>query len=111
MLGPSNKKRHFSYPPPSSQLVKEILPLLSTVEPEANLKQFTSFRTRYYNSDTGKASSQWLLAKAMNYTTELASDTQKEMISVKPFKHSWKQDSVVNAPRIPSDILLIRDRR
>lgn len=91
----SNNKRRFSYAPPSSEFVPKVLPLLSTAGPRANLKQFSSFRTRYYNSDTGKASSRWLLTKIREYTARFASTAQKAIITVKPFKHNWKQDSVV----------------
>lgn len=91
----SKDKPHFSWPSPNSSVVADILPILSTDEPKSNLATFTSFRTRYYNSDTGKASSEWLLQRIQNYTAELASEEQKGLISVEPFKHTWKQTSVV----------------
>ncbi|KAJ7064727.1 hypothetical protein C8F01DRAFT_1127927 [Mycena amicta] len=99
------EKQHFSYPPPNSTLVPKILPLLSIKEMKSNLRHFTSFRTRYYNSDTGKASSEWLLQKIRNYTTELASPELQELISVEPFVHKWKQTSVIVriAPETVSD--------
>ncbi|KAJ7468009.1 peptidase [Mycena latifolia] len=88
-------KKHFSYPPPNSTLVENILPLLSVSEMKTILEYFSSFPTRYYNSDTGKASSEWLVQKIRNYTAELATAEQKALISVEPFHHNWKQASVI----------------
>ncbi|KAJ6447951.1 Zn-dependent exopeptidase [Mycena vulgaris] len=89
------EKKHFSYAPPNSTRVRDILPLLSVREMKANLEYFSSFRTRYYNSDTGKASSEWLVQKLRNYTAEFATPEQRALISVEPFYHSWKQASVI----------------
>ncbi|KAJ7827054.1 peptidase [Mycena olivaceomarginata] len=89
------EKPHFSYPPPNSSLVAPMLPLLSIEEMKINLEYFSSFRTRYYNSESGRASSEWLLQKIRNYTAELATPEQKALISVEPFYHKWKQASVI----------------
>lgn len=51
------------FPSPNSTHVKPIIKLLSEDGPRTNLAKFTSFRTRYYRSDTGKQSSEWLLTK------------------------------------------------
>ncbi|KAJ7269568.1 peptidase [Mycena rebaudengoi] len=93
-LGISQKER-FSYPSPNSTVVAGVLSNLSAIEPKANLKHLTSYHTRYYNSDTGKESSEWLYAKILAYTAELASDEQKRSITVESVKHSWKQNSIV----------------
>ncbi|KAJ7039543.1 peptidase [Mycena alexandri] len=90
----SSKKPSFSYPAPNSTIVRDVLPHLSTAEPRANLEHFTSYYTRYYNSDPGKASSEWLYAKILAYT-ELASEEQKPLISVESLKHPWKQNSII----------------
>ncbi|KAJ7352419.1 peptidase [Mycena albidolilacea] len=94
-LGTVSEKPTFSYPPPNSTIVAEILPLLSTAELKANLEHLTSYHTRYYNSDTGKAASDWLYAKILAYTAELASEEQKPFISVESLKHPWKQNSII----------------
>ncbi|KAJ7183111.1 peptidase [Mycena filopes] len=91
----SSKKPHFSYPAPNSTIVTDVLSYLSTAEPRANLEHFTSYYTRYYNSETGKASSEWLYAKILAYTEELASVEQKPLISVESLKHPWKQNSII----------------
>ncbi|KAJ7043055.1 peptidase, partial [Mycena alexandri] len=94
-LGQFSKKRRFTYPDPNSTIVSGIIQNLTTSEPRKFLEQFSSFRTRYCYSDSGKASSEWLLQKIRNYTAELASEEQKPLISVEPFKHVWKQTSVI----------------
>ncbi|KAK7044801.1 peptide hydrolase [Favolaschia claudopus] len=85
------KKPHFSYPPPNSSLVEPMFDFLSIEEMRGNLEYFSSFPTRYYNSEFGKASSEWLLQRIRDYTTELATPEQKELISVVPVQHDWKQ--------------------
>ena len=58
----------------------------------ANLEKLTSFHTRYYKSDYGRQSSDWVLKKVQSIIDEAgASDT----VSVKSFPHPWKQNSVI----------------
>jgi leucyl aminopeptidase len=89
-------KRRFNYPDPNSTIVSGIIENLTTSEPRKNLEIFSSFRTRYCFSESGKSSSEWLLQKIKNYTSELASEEQKPLISVELFQHTWKQPSVVS---------------
>jgi bacterial leucyl aminopeptidase len=63
---------------------------------EKNLKEFTAFPTRYYNSDSGKASADWLFEKIFNYTKELASEEVLPLILVREFHHPWRQNSIVS---------------
>ncbi|KAJ7461761.1 hypothetical protein B0H11DRAFT_1735855, partial [Mycena galericulata] len=49
------QKTHFSCPLFNSTLVHNIFSLLFVDKMRAVLETFTSFRTRHYNSDTGKA--------------------------------------------------------
>ncbi|CAK5261959.1 unnamed protein product [Mycena citricolor] len=89
-------KTRFTYSPPNSTLVADMLPLLSTDEMQNNLEHFTTaFPTRYYNSDSGRASSEWLLAKIQSYTTTLGSHELQELISITPIQHPWKQNSII----------------
>ncbi|KAF7359222.1 Peptide hydrolase [Mycena sanguinolenta] len=94
-LGKLFTKRRFAYPNPNSTIVSGIIGNLTTAEPRKNLDIFSSFRTRYCHSDSGRASSEWLLHRIRNYTTELASEKQKPLISVELFEHTWKQPSVI----------------
>ncbi|KAJ7121664.1 hypothetical protein C8R44DRAFT_671567 [Mycena epipterygia] len=88
-------KSEFHYPSPNSTIVAGILSHLSKAETQANLEHFTSYHTRYFNSDVGKASSEWLYANILTYTAELASEEQKGLISVEAIEHPWKQNSFV----------------
>jgi len=94
-LGTVSKKPYFSYPSPNSTIVKGVLANLSTAEPKANLEHFTSYYTRYYDSETGRASSEWLYKKILTYTKKFASEEQKPLISVEPVRHPWKQNSII----------------
>ncbi|TFK43342.1 peptidase [Crucibulum laeve] len=81
--------------PNATERVKPILKTLSTKGPQENLKKFTSFRTRYYRSDTGRQSQQWLLSKISEITTEYASKSLRELITFTEFPHSWGQNSII----------------
>lgn len=85
------------YHPPNSTFVAKVLPLLSSDEQKSNLEIFTSFYTRYYNSDTGRASSRWLYERVTNYTDKFASTELKERVQIELVLvgHNFKQESVV----------------
>ncbi|KAJ3828541.1 peptidase [Lentinula raphanica] len=86
----------FSFPPPNAtEKVIPILKTLSTEGPKENLEKFTSFRTRYYRSDTGRASQKWLLSKISEITTQTASATLQKLITFREFQHSWGQNSII----------------
>ncbi|EKM59666.1 uncharacterized protein PHACADRAFT_170253 [Phanerochaete carnosa HHB-10118-sp] len=89
LVKPSYKK------PNASSLVLPVLEKLSTDGPKENLKQFTSFRTRYYRSDTGRDSQKWLLNKISEITEEYASKSLKKHISIQEFPHSWNQNTII----------------
>lgn len=80
------KKVTFPSKPQFSSTIRPILKSLSTKTMEANLKEFTSFYTRYYKSKYGKQSSEWLHQR-------IGATAPK--ISIKPFKHSWEQSSLI----------------
>ncbi|KAG1728093.1 hypothetical protein EDB19DRAFT_168915 [Suillus lakei] len=85
-----------SYPPLSAhEQVTKVIKTLSTEGPRANLMKFSSFRTRYYRSETGKESQQWLLSKINEITADFASPSLKSLISVDEFHHSWGQHSII----------------
>ncbi|PVG04195.1 Zn-dependent exopeptidase [Serendipita vermifera] len=77
--------------PNASEIVSDVIARLSTEGPERNLATFTSFRTRYYRSDTGRESQKWLLGRIY----ELTSQYVREDIDVAEFPHSWGQNSIV----------------
>jgi len=85
-----------SYPSPNATaLVKPVLKKLSTDGPKENLKEFSSFRTRYYRSETGRQSQQWLLQKISEVTKEYAPKALQEQISITEFTHNWGQNSII----------------
>jgi leucyl aminopeptidase len=85
-----------SFPTPNAtEIVEPILKTLSVTGPQENLKKFSSFRTRYYRSDTGKQSQEWLLSKISEITAEYASDSLRELITARVFPHSWAQSSII----------------
>ncbi|KAH7344884.1 hypothetical protein B0J17DRAFT_637360 [Rhizoctonia solani] len=87
--------KHTYESPKEMSLVKPVLKTLSTDGPKANLEKFTSFRTRYYRSETGKQSQQWLKAKIAETTGKFASSSLKSLISISEFPHSWGQNSII----------------
>jgi len=85
-----------SFPPPNAtEKVKPILKTLSTKGPEENLKQFTSFRNRYYRSDTGRQSQVWLKKRIAEITSEWGSKSLQNRISISEFTHKWGQNSII----------------
>jgi len=85
------------YPPISKQKeLKPLFPKLTTSHMEKNLKKFTSFRTRYYKTEFGRESSQWL----MKQIRKIAKKNPE--ITVEPFNHTWPQSSII--ARIPGAV-------
>ncbi|KAH8106205.1 hypothetical protein BXZ70DRAFT_918624 [Cristinia sonorae] len=78
-----------------SDVIRPILKTLSTDGPKENLKEFTSFRTRYYRSDTGRQSQQWLLSRISEITTQYAPKALQDQIAINEFPHAWGQNSII----------------
>lgn len=66
---------------------------LSKSNLKKNLETFTSFHTRYYKSDYGKQSSEWLLKNVQEVIKE--SGASKYGAYAEHFKHPWGQNSVI----------------
>ncbi|TLS26882.1 hypothetical protein PpBr36_04867 [Pyricularia pennisetigena] len=73
--------------------VNPLLKKLSKEPMQQHLEKFTSFHTRYYKSEYGRQSSQWLLSE-VNKTIADA-DAHKHGVHVQHFEHSWGQNSVI----------------
>ncbi|PHH52875.1 Leucine aminopeptidase 1 [Ceratocystis fimbriata CBS 114723] len=74
---------------------KQVTPMLPTLNKDnmqANLEKFTSFHTRYFRSDYGRQSSEWLLSRIHDIIKEASAE---EVVSAVPFKHSWPQSSII----------------
>jgi len=88
--------RSFSYPPLQfNESVRDIIKTLSTDGPRTNLKKLTEFNTRYYRSDTGKQSQEWLLSRVSEITRNTASADLLASISIETFSHRFPQSSIV----------------
>ncbi|KAH9943063.1 peptidase [Epithele typhae] len=88
--------RKQSFPTPShGETVKAVIDTLDIQNLKDGLAKFTSFRTRYYRSETGKQSQQWLMSKISELTKEYASPELQSSISIQEFPHSWTQSSVI----------------
>jgi leucyl aminopeptidase len=98
-LGFSSQSRlqtKFTFPKPNAtEIVEPILKKLSTEGPKKNLGKFSSFRTRYYRSDTGRQSQEWLLATIQDITKKYASKSLRQHIQAETFPHSWGQNSII----------------
>ncbi|KAL1924853.1 uncharacterized protein VTP21DRAFT_4507 [Calcarisporiella thermophila] len=82
----------FPSQPQFQQEVKKYNGLLNRNNLKSNLEKLSSFYTRYYRSQTGVQSAQWIFDKA----TEIANSTSGgAKVSVKKFQHSWPQFSVI----------------
>jgi len=67
-------------------------PLLKNLDKKLmrkHLEKFTSFHTRYYRSDYGKQSSQWLFDQVNSTLTEAGAGI------VQFFQHPWGQNSII----------------
>jgi len=85
-----------SYPAPNkTELVTPILKTLEIENLKEGLRAFTNFRTRYYRSDTGKQSQEWLLATITEITEKYASKDLQDLITIQEFPHTWIQSSVI----------------
>lgn len=71
--------------------VKPLLKNLSKTNMHDNLEKFSSFHTRYYKSDYGKQSSEWLL----NQVQAIIKESGAEDVYAEPFPHTWQQSSII----------------
>lgn len=71
--------------------VKPLLKNLTKSNMHDNLETFSSFHTRYYKSDYGKQSSEWLLQQVQDIITESGA----EDVFAEHFPHSWQQSSII----------------
>ncbi|ETW84302.1 Metallo peptidase M28 [Heterobasidion irregulare TC 32-1] len=90
------REKTLSYPTPNAtEQVKGVLRTLSTEGPKENLEKLSSFRTRYYRSDTGRQSQQWLYSKISEITATYASKGLQKNIKQSEHVHPWGQNSII----------------
>ncbi|CAJ2512435.1 Uu.00g054500.m01.CDS01 [Anthostomella pinea] len=73
--------------------IKPLLKNLTKSGMEDHLEKLTSFHTRYYKSETGRQSSEWLLKEVQNTIKEAGGDEYG--VKAEHFKHSWGQNSII----------------
>lgn len=85
-------KSEVTYPkkPAHNETVSELIKSLDQKNMRKHLETFTSFHTRYYKSDYGRQSSEWLF----DQVNQTLSDAGPVGI-VQYFKHPWGQNSIV----------------
>lgn len=86
--------------PANATLQAEVAPLAELLDKasiQAHLEKLTSFHTRYYKSDYGRQSSEWLLGQVKKIVGEAKGF--KHGITVEHFPHPWGQNSII--ARIP----------
>jgi leucyl aminopeptidase len=74
------------------EVLKPALQLLSKKEMRQNLEKFTSFHTRYYKSEYGVQSSNWLFGQVKSI---VETSNASHAVSVQQFPHSWGQSSII----------------
>lgn len=87
----TTKKNIVKFPKKTAQneTVSGLIKSLDKNKMRAHLETFTSFHTRYYKSDYGRQSSEWLLGQVNKTLTEAG------VGSVRHFEHPWGQNSII----------------
>lgn len=75
----------------SAKALSHVFAKLDTRRMHKFLESFTGFRTRYYRSDTGKQSQQFLLGQVR----QVAASDKSLGITVREFAHPWGQNSII----------------
>jgi len=89
-------KKEYTYPTPNAtDVVYPVIKRLNIENLKTNLEIFTSFRTRYYRSETGKESQKWLKNKISEITAEYTSASLQSLITINEFAHPWGQNTII----------------
>lgn len=71
--------------------IKPLFHNLSKTNLHDTLEEFTSFHTRYYKSEYGEQSSEWLQQQIQ----DIISDSGVKGVRVASFPHRWQQSSII----------------
>ncbi|CAK1363743.1 Leucine aminopeptidase 1 [Cercospora beticola] len=85
----SKKKVTFPDKIAENETVSELLKSLDQKKMRKHLERFTGFHTRYYKSDYGRQSSEWLFDQVNQTLTDAGVGV------VQFFKHPWGQNSII----------------
>ncbi|KAF1850018.1 Zn-dependent exopeptidase [Cucurbitaria berberidis CBS 394.84] len=82
---------NYTYPTELTQgeSVQDLIDQLSGTNIRTNLEIFSSFNNRYYQSETGNQSAEWLLAQARSYIPS------RSPVTVSIFPHVYRQSSII----------------
>ncbi|RMZ88111.1 hypothetical protein DV736_g4660, partial [Chaetothyriales sp. CBS 134916] len=96
---PFSEQVSVTYPPKPAHnaSVQPLLKLIKQKNMRKDLEKFTSFHTRYYKSDYGIQSAEWLLGQVNGIIVDAGAD--KHGVTVSKFPHPWGQFSII--ARIP----------
>ncbi|KAG6039387.1 Leucine aminopeptidase 1 [Claviceps citrina] len=72
--------------------VAKLVPALDKKRMRGHLQKLTGFHTRYYNSDYGRESSEWVLGQVTDIIKRAGAEPK---VTAKSFPHTWKQSSVI----------------
>ncbi|KAM3508973.1 hypothetical protein MY10362_000858 [Beauveria mimosiformis] len=87
------------------KVVNDLAKTLSKSEMQKNLEKLTSFYTRYFRSETGLKSSDWVLEKVNSIIKEAGAD---KTVFAKSFPHPWLQHSVIaTIPGLTNNTIVI----
>ncbi|KAL8391826.1 hypothetical protein RB595_002144 [Gaeumannomyces hyphopodioides] len=94
-LGALRTRRTAVFPKKAAQqdAVKPLLEKLDKSQMQTHLEKLTSFHTRYYKSETGRQSSEWLLSEVNKTIADAGAHAHG--VRVEHFKHSWGQNSII----------------
>lgn len=73
----------------NAKAVQDLIVQLDKSKIQTNLATFTTFNNRYYQSETGNQSAEWLLAQVRSYIP------QGSPASASIFPHAYRQSSIV----------------
>ncbi|KAA8642787.1 hypothetical protein EYZ11_011590 [Aspergillus tanneri] len=71
--------------------VHDLITKLDQANFKKNLQPFSDFHNRYYKSDNGKKSSEWLQQQIKG----VIDSSSAKGVTVQPFSHSWPQSSII----------------
>eukprot|EP01120_Amphizonella_sp_Union-15-10_P006642 TRINITY_DN216_c0_g1_i1.p1 TRINITY_DN216_c0_g1~~TRINITY_DN216_c0_g1_i1.p1 ORF type:complete len:368 (-),score=72.80 TRINITY_DN216_c0_g1_i1:69-1172(-) len=95
----------FPADPTHQVLVNSLLPALDKKNLETNNNHLSSYHTRYYTTQTGADSANWIKAQFEKYKKEGRND-----VSISTFPHTWLQPSVIariTGTTKPDEIVII----
>jgi len=71
--------------------VDNLLPALSIEHLLGSINTLSAYHTRYYRSDTGRASAEWIFQTLL----KIATSSERDDITVEFYNHTWVQPSVI----------------